>query len=86
MARLYFCQYLNYCKSDFDGVKSNVGLLWFNQMIHLKHNLRNPINQTKSTEQNLYLCETKSIEPNLPNQIYKTESSKLNLPSKTFEF
>ena len=39
--------------------------------------------QTKSNEPNFFLGDqTKSIDPNLPNQTYNTESTKSNLPTK----
>ena len=47
--------------------------------------------QRKSTEPDflsvtlIQIYQTKPIEPNLPNQNYKTESTKSNLASKIFE-
>ena len=56
-----------------------------------KLNLPDPMYQRKSTEPDflsvtlIQIYQTKPIEPNLPNQNYKTESTKSNLASKIFE-
>ena len=65
--------------------------LWLTQLIRF-NKLPKPIYQTECTKPNILnkICyldliqiyQTKSIDPNLPNQTYKPESTKSNLPTK----